>query len=248
MAHKTLVVSIHDVAPRTVSVVDQMLDRLAAMGISKCSLLVIPDYHYEGRFDKDAAFCDWLRRRVDQGHEAVLHGYYHLRKSAPQEDMMKRFWTKYYTAGEGEFFDLPYIQAEKRLQEGRQIFQNIGLSAQGFIAPAWLLGAEAQKAVKDRGFSYTVRVDGILDLKQNVRHVSRSLVYSVRARWRRMVSLGWNSLLEKLLRNRAVLRMSLHPPDFTFPRIWNHAEACLNRSKTTRQVMTYQSFVDSTRP
>lgn len=245
---KALVVSIHDVAPRTRATVDQMLKRLNDLGIRQCSLLVIPDYHHDGRFDRDAAFCDWLRDRVGEGHEAVLHGYYHLREGGHREGWAKRFWTQHYTAGEGEFFDLSRSEAARRLELGRQVFSAAGLDPSGFIAPAWLLGPEAEAAVRDAGFSYTVRIGGVTDLKHGCHHASRSLVYSVRAPWRRIASLGWNSLLDRSLRKGAFIRMSLHPPDFQYRSIWKHAEGCMIRALAGREAFTYERFVCAEKP
>ena len=40
------VVSMHDVSPLTQDVFAAMLDDLRSLGLTKCSLLVIPDHHH----------------------------------------------------------------------------------------------------------------------------------------------------------------------------------------------------------
>ena len=240
-----LVVSIHDVAPQTQDAVEQMLSCLRQLGVSRCSLLVIPDYHHKGRFDRDADFCRWLRLRREEGHETVLHGYFHQRERSSDDGCMRRLITEHYTAGEGEFYNLSRKEATERLQRGLEVFSAAGLSSSGFIAPAWLLGREAEKAVREMGFRYTVRIQGITDFAKEHFFPSRSLVYSVRALWRRKVSLIWNTFLEKRVKSREVVRFSLHPPDMRHAEIWDHAQRCIQRMLAEREPMTYESWVCS---
>ena len=42
---RTLVVSLHDVSPRTRPVFEAMLAELGTLGVARCSLLVIHDHH-----------------------------------------------------------------------------------------------------------------------------------------------------------------------------------------------------------
>ena len=64
------------------------------------SLLVIPDHHRRGHFRDYPEFCEWLRRQVAAGCEAVIHGYYHERPARAGEGWRDRFITRSYTAGE----------------------------------------------------------------------------------------------------------------------------------------------------
>src|SRR5665213_158338 len=96
----SLVLSIHDVSTVTWKRVGRMLQDLAEVGIPVTSLLVIPDHHRKGRIDADPEFSSWLKEVVAQGHEAVLHGYYHLRPEKNGENLATRLITRSYTAGE----------------------------------------------------------------------------------------------------------------------------------------------------
>lgn len=238
-----LVVSIHDVSPRTWAATKTMLDDLAKWGVARVSLLVIPDHHQQGHILKDADFCRWLVDRAAAGHEAVLHGYYHLRVRRGTEGAWNRLVTESYTAGEGEFFDLAEAEAFERVTRGRDEFRSVGLEPAGFIAPAWLLGAEATRAVARAGFQYTTRIGQVEDLVRNEAHVSQSLVYSVRAAWRRVVSLGWNSLLLRALGSRPLVRIGLHPPDWKYPAIREHARKCIARALASREAITYEDWL-----
>ena len=242
-----LVVSIHDVSTVTRGRVDEMLRDLAEEGVSVTSLLVIPDHHHRGPIDQDLGFAPWLRAQVSAGHEAVLHGYYHLRPSKDGEGMATRVITRHYTAGEGEFHDPSFTEALELLRRGKEALSACGVPFRGFIAPAWLLGHEAERAVRSEGFAYTTRICSVIDLENGLSFASRSMVYSVRAAWRRSVSLLWNEALFRGLRKAPLLRIGLHPPDWDYPSIRRHVLKCLRLAAANRKVTTYGEWLDQWR-
>ena len=233
-------VSVHDVSPLTRAVVDTMLSDLKNAGVESTSLLVVPDHHRKGPVDRDPAFLEWLRAREAEGHEIVLHGFYHLREKNG-DSLGRRLVTEHYTAGEGEFYDLAYDEARQRLARGRAMLAVFDVA--GFIAPAWLLGDEAERAVRDEGFAYTTRLGSVLDLRSGDRAESQSLVYSVRSGWRRGASLAWNSWLASRLRGNPLMRLGLHPPDWRHARIKEHALRLASEGARARQVVRYRDWV-----
>ena len=239
----SLIVSIHDLSTVTRGAVERMLEDLANVGVPVTSLLVIPDHHHKGRIDADPAFCAMLRGAVARGNEAVLHGYYHLRPAREGEGMATRLITRSYTAGEGEFYDLDRTEALGLLRKGKEALGNCGVPFTGFIAPAWLLGEEAEEAVFAEGFCYTTRVDSVIDCRETSRYPARSMVYSVRTAWRRGVSLLWNEALFHRLKNAPLLRIGLHPPDWEHEAIRRHALARVGRAARERRVTTYGRWV-----
>jgi predicted deacetylase len=247
LMNRALVVSIHDVSPLTLQKTKQILDDLKKIGCASTSLLVIPDHHRRGRISMNATFAEWLRERVASEHEPVLHGYYHLREQQAGDGIFKKMVTQSYTAGEGEFFDLSEMEARERLRLGMSEFTACGVAATGFIAPAWLLGDDAECAVRSLAFEYTTRIATVSDFKSGVVHSARSLVWSVRAAWRRVCSLAWNRLLALTLRNSPLLRVGIHPPD------WDHTairDQILNMTSTAlagRRAMTYEQWLASMR-
>ena len=115
-----LVVSIHDVSPLTREAAEKILVELEALGVSRFSLLVIPDHHCKGHVLDDPEFCQWLKRRADSGDEVVLHGYHHRRDMRARETLRDKLTTRYYTAGEGEFFDIAGADALRIISQARQ--------------------------------------------------------------------------------------------------------------------------------
>ncbi|MDX2081342.1 MAG: polysaccharide deacetylase family protein [Terrimicrobiaceae bacterium] len=242
-----LVVSIHDVSPLTRERTANILADLAAVGVRRTSLLVVPDHHRRGRISEDEPFGTWLRGQVASGHEAVLHGFFHLRERRPAEGPWERFVTGTYTAGEGEFFDLPADAARERLEAGRAELAACGVTATGFIAPAWLLGNEAESAVRAAGFDYTTRIATVSDFRSGVVHRSRSLCWSVRAAWRRVCSLGWNRLVLGRERNRPLVRIGIHPPDWDHVAIRRQILTLTRAALASREAIPYDTWLSSVR-
>ncbi len=243
LKNSALVVSIHDVSPLTLGKTEQILDDLKNIGCASTSLLVIPDHHKLGRISLNAPFAESLRERVSEGHEPVLHGYYHLREKQAADSVLKKMVTQFYTAGEGEFFDLSEAEAHERLSLGVSEFNSCGLTSAGFIAPAWLLGDEAECAVRAHGFKYTTRIATVSDFSNGNVHRARSLVWSVRAHWRRVFSLAWNYLLAITLRDAPLLRVGIHPPDWDHAAIRNQILKLTSTALAGRCAMTYQQWL-----
>ena len=258
------VVSIHDVSPLSRERVAIMLGDLTAAGVGRTSLLVIPDHHHKAAMAGNAAFCGWLQEMAAQGHEIVLHGYFHLRNKGEVTSgrfiegtkgpevplpltLRQRFTTEFYTAGEGEFYDLSENEARLRLENGLRDFAGSGFHPRGFIAPAWLLGPEAEKAVIKADFDYTTRLQNFKDLKSGRVDASQSLVWSVRAAWRRMVSLWWNAALLRRLQAAPLLRFGLHPPDWDHPTIREQILGLLRETLAGREAITYEEWLERSR-
>ena len=245
---RSLVVSIHDVCPATWKRAEQILADLKPAGVSCVSLLVVPDHHHRGPVNENPAFAEWLRDACAQGNEAVLHGYFHLRKNRATDGPLTRLITRSYTAGEGEFLDLKYSEARQLLDRGRAAVEACGVSVSGFIAPAWLLGAEAERAVCDAGFQYTTRIATVSDFRTGAVHRSRSQVWSVRAGWRWACSLAWNSLLFQKTLRHPLARIGIHPPDWEHPRIRKQILRITGKALAGRDPMTYEGWLSRMRP
>jgi len=220
-----------------------MLAQIGRAGVSKCSLLVVPDYHRTGRSLGDPAFTEWLHDLDTQGHEIVIHGFYHQRARRPGESTRQKLVSRVYTADEGEFYDLDYDEALRLIRDAQNEFVAHGFHPAGFIAPAWLISAEAERAAIDAGFRYTTTLRAVRDFASGEEIRSQSLVYSLRSGWRCRLSLLWNRMLFSCLTSNSLLRLGLHPPDIDHPRIWRQINAFLDRALDDRRPMTYQEWL-----
>lgn len=240
---RSLVVSIHDVSPQTREATERILAELAELGVRKVSLLVIPDHHHKGHLLDDPEFCTWLRGRAQRGDEVVMHGYFHRRDQKAGETFRQKLTTRYYTAGEGEFFDIAGADALRIVSQARQEFRKIGLDPQGFVAPAWLLSEGADRALQRLGIAYTTRVSGVFDYTTGVRHASQSLVWSTRSWPRRIVSRIWNAFLFRRLKSRPLLRIGIHPPDLGHRAVWQQIKALTAKALADRTAVTYLGYL-----
>jgi predicted deacetylase len=154
-----------------------------------------------------------------------------------------KFLTRFYTHYEGEFYDLDYEEALRRITNARDEFRAGGLTPRGFVAPAWLLSAEAECAARDAELEYTTRLHTVRDLRSNQGFAARSIVYSVRSNWRRTVSCVWNAALLQFLKNNLLLRLSIHPPDYSHPAVWRQILRFIDMTDETKTLTTYRDWI-----
>ena len=245
-AQKSLIVSLHDAHPGSRARIAEQVAFLAGYGITRSSILVVPEFHHGGPLLQDKDFCDAVSGWQAQGHEIVLHGYFHDRRESPPDKLATVFWTRLYTNREAEFLDLPPDTARRRLEGGRALFESLGWSATGFVAPAWLMAEGLTNLLAEMGFAYTTRVGEIIPLLPGVNRIvaSQSLCYSTRAGWRRFASALWNKHLFGRLRGTDLVRLSLHPRDLEFPLLRRQIDQIVRASlQRGFQPTTYGDYV-----
>ena len=241
---KSLVVSLHDVSPLTQTLCEEILAQLLHLGIEQTSLLVIPNHHQRAPIRENSRFRSWLTRKIEAGHEPVLHGYFHQRKKQNDDSLWGKLATEIYTAGEGEFFDLSTEEASIRVQRGLEDLAFLPRKVVGFIAPAWLLGANAEIAIRKLGFLYTTRLGWVQTFGGGADIPSQSLVWSTRARWRAVTSLAWNRCLALRLARAPLVRIGIHPPDLQHPRVWEQIRRLAAATSHRRKCVSYEKFVE----
>lgn len=226
-------VSLHDVAPSTWSRCERLLE-LADRHGSPVTLLVVPRLHGGTPVDADRAFGLAVARRVARGDEVVLHGYYHLDDAPPPQGPIDWLRRRFYTDGEGEFDAIDEATARARLADGRARLASARLCAAGFVAPAWLLGRAARRAVETEGFAYTSTRETLIRLADGLEVPAPSLVYATRSRWRRIASAGVLAVRLASLARAPLVRIALHPGDADHPRVLARWERAFARLAATR--------------
>ena len=240
---QALIVSVHDVAPATRAAAERIIAELSHHQVPVCSLLVVPNYHHRGCCMDDRDFVRWLQDLEAQGHEIVIHGYFHERPRRDGERIREKFLTRFYTNDEGEFYDLDYDEAFRRIALARDDFAKAGLRPRGFVAPAWLLGSAAERAAAAAEMEYTTRLTGVRDLRFGDNFHARTLTYSVRNGWRRVASLLWNGALARQLAGALLARVSIHPSDLDHPEIWQQILRLTDRLIEDRTATTYRDWI-----
>ncbi len=161
----SLLLSIHDVSPLTLSECEQAVALLAELGVGPSALTVLAIPQHEGRAPLDAhpPTIAFLRGLEAAGARLVMHGLTHR--------MSGRAWTPpgffrahLFARGQGEFHASDADDANRRLDEGTAILRRAGLeaAARSFVPPAWLLSPAARAVVAERGFELYELFNGII--------------------------------------------------------------------------------------
>jgi len=243
MPARRLIVSFHDLHPGSRAACDKFLETLREHGVPRATLLVVPCWHGAPPCSEDPEFAAWLRDRAAEGHEICLHAFRHV-AGAVTGNAVQRAMGRHYTAGEGEFYQMSRDDAAVRLRAGLEIItRGCGVPVWGFTAPAWLLSDGGRAALRAAGFHYTTRW-GQVELLQNGGVLPAPvLVWSTRAAWRRACSRGWVRLWGTRHRHAPVLRIAVHPADFSYPTIVTSLRAALARHRSDREPVCYRDFL-----
>jgi predicted deacetylase len=172
-----------------------------------------------------------------------LHGYFHARNPKSSDAGIVKFTNQIYTAGEGEFYDLDRPEASRRLRQGLSDLEFLERPITGFVAPAWLLGLEAEAAVRQVGFRYVTTVGSVNVFDGVHRYASRSLVWSTRSSWRQVASLAWNQSLISRLQGKALLRIGIHPTDREIAMVWSQVRSMIESALEDRRPLSYEKFI-----
>lgn len=245
MQAKALCVSIHDVAPATWA--DCVLLHHALRQVEPAlplTWLVVP--HYHGSTTSAPTMEAALTRLFAAGHELALHGYTHVDSATRRRGLRNRFVRDIYTTGEGEFADLGYDDALRRLDLGLAWFAERGWPVAGFVPPAWLASSGARRAIRQRPFAYTTSLThfyclhGASSAGQAV--WSPSLMYSARNAAGRWLSPPLDQALALALSHSPLIRLALHPADARHPSLLRHAQKLVAKLLTARVPMTKHHF------
>lgn len=241
---RLLIVSLHDIHPASWRHYRFFLDELAALGVSRTSLLAVPCWKGTAPLDGSPELVAWLREAATRGHDVCLHGFVHgverLRGGA-----VARLIGRLYTDREGEFYRLGYEDAVRRLRAGRELLARAGLEAAGFTPPAWLAGREVLRALADLGFAYTTTLGSLVLPVDGVRLRAPTLVFSSRSPWRRRASLSWVPRWARLTAGARVLRIAVHPGDLLDPEIRRTLHGLVRTAAGRRRPITYRELADA---
>ena len=234
-------VSLHDVAPATWTDCQHVIDAVREVAPVPLTLLVVPAYH--GACSAQPDFERAMSAQLEAGHELALHGYFHVDPSVPS-DVADWFRRRIYTAGEGEFCALSEAEANERLTLGARWFAANHWPLAGFVAPAWLLGSGAWRALAARAdLQYTSTLTQFVLLPEARAIDAPCLTYSVRSAWRRPTSIVWNTLLATARASAPVLRLGLHPRDAESKSVRQSWQGLLERALRDRNAVTKAEFV-----
>lgn len=238
---RRLLLSIHDVGPRSESAVDQLRDHLGRHASpDRLALLVVPNHWGEAPIRPGSPFAARLRQWADSGAEVFVHGWFH-QDSSRHRTAAARFKARHMTAGEGEFLGLDRTRARALMRDGRGLIEDItGRAVAGFVAPAWLYGRGALDALTDCKFAMAEDHWKVWSpLTGQILAESPVLTWASRSRARIASSLLAASVLPPLLRAMHVARIGVHPGDTTVPEIMASIDRAVRRLIRSHRVARY---------
>lgn len=240
-----LIVSIHDVGPRSEAAVDQLLDLLSRhVPREKVAMLAVPNHWGEAPIIAGSPFATKLRDWAQAGHEIFLHGWFH-KDQCVHESRAAQLKAKHMTAGEGEFLGLDLATATQRMRDGKALLEDVmGLPTAGFIAPAWLYGDGAMQAMAQLGFPLAEDHWKVWSPAQADRVLCRGpvITWASRSRARIASSLFAAAVLPPVLKLYPVARVAVHPGDVTVPALLRSIDMCVGKLARARQAIRYRDL------
>jgi len=231
-----MAVAVHDVHPATFPKCLRIRSWLAAQGVERATLLVIPAADRHGFADRSPALRDWLLDRVSEGDEIAQHGLCHSASRRPRG--LRGLHASLQGGSAAEFPGLDPSTTSVKVDLGLRILRDAGIEPRGFVAPAYAYTCALREALATR-FEWWAELFTIRDA-------------AARPRWAPACCLGTSTMAKRALspafaRATAwgageLLRLDVHPADFDHPRHVRALEAVLARSAGRRSV-TYDDVV-----
>jgi predicted deacetylase len=188
-ARRKLVVAVHDVSPRWAEEVRYLLDALDRLDARPRVLKVIPNEGGTHDLRADPTFARLLREEASRGSEIVLHGFTHRVAGPIRGHDSVAIRARLFAGPVAEFVTLDEDQMRRRVLQGREILQSLGLAPRGFCAPGWLAAPALPRLLHECGFAYTTTMLTLQDLRTGRRVVTPWLGY-----------MGADSTQERLIR------------------------------------------------
>ena len=237
---RTLVLSVHDVAPSTFQVSKRAVRRMEQFGVT-CSLLVVPGQWNGASLSDSPKFIDWLHECEARGHEIVQHGYTHEKLEAPS---WSRVQSAVLTRGCNEFHSLGYSIAIRRMELGLQQMANYDFAPTGFVPPGWLASEGTIQAAKDLGFAYLTTRTRFLHLAAGQSHTIPAWSHRPNSTLSFAGALWWQIGTASRVLFPNSLRLALHPGDVADKKLMDVSERCVRRLLDSGyESYTYQELI-----
>jgi predicted deacetylase len=227
-----IAVALHDVEPRSFKRCAQIRDWLALRGVDRVTLLVIPAPRLHPFDSVSPELADWLRGRRSAGDCVAQHGLRHLRTQ--RTGPLRSLHAALAGGPAAEFAGLDADASAATVDAGRAVLGAAGLSARGFVAPAYLYTPALRSALPAR-FDWWADRWTVHTPRGRLRAPALCLGSSTNLR--RRTSPALVRALARLARS-GPLRLDVHPADFDRPRHVAVIERVLDQA-AGRECATY---------
>jgi predicted deacetylase len=207
-----LIVELHDVAPPFEADIRAQLDALAAGGIERCVLNVVPNWHGAYTILDCPPLLEVLHEQHRAGSQLVLHGLEHRRRGALRGPAHLKARAVFFAHDAAEFLTLTPSEASESVRRGRQVFLEAGLPLPAtFCAPGWLLAPELTMPLAQGGINRIVGMLGVLDPVTSRRRMMPAVGHMGASPMHEAGIQLANRLLSLASMRSRVVRLYLHP-------------------------------------
>ncbi len=207
MKARSLLWSVHDVAPDSLDRCQALVDVLVAYGVPELAILIIP----AGCWSESQ--LDVLRRWECEGHLLGLHGWEH-RGIAPR-GAYHRVHSALLSRDVAEHLGRPRAELISLFRRGIRWFADAGLAPPRlYVPPAWALGAVSTGDFAGTSIRWVETLTGIRDIATRRHHILPLIGFEADTRlrsWALRASNRANALAA--LATRRPLRVAVHPND-----------------------------------
>ena len=230
-----IAVALHDLEPRSFRRCAQIREWLATRGVDRVTLLVIPAPRLHPFDSVSPELADWLRGRRSAGDCVAQHGLRHLRTQ--RSDPLRSLHAKLAGGRAAEFAGLDADASAATIDAGRAVLGAAGLSARGFVAPAYLYTPALRAALPTR-FDWWADRWAVHTPRGRLRAPALCLGSSTELRQRTSPA-----LVRALARvaARGPLRLDVHPADFDRPKHIATLERVIEQA-AGRECVTYEGL------
>jgi uncharacterized protein len=212
-ARRSLVVTLHDVAPPFEAEIRAQLAQLAAVGVQRCVLKVVPNWHGSHPISESPSLLELLRSQLAAGSELVLHGLEHRPHGPLRGNPWSRLRGTVFAPDAAEFLTLPPAAAARSVRAGFDLLEEAGLPRpSAFCAPGWLLTGDIRAALASAGIRYLIGMFSMHDLQTARRYWLPAIGYMGASPGQEAGVRLLNGIIRRtVLPRAAVAKVYLHP-------------------------------------
>lgn len=201
-----LQLSIHDVMPETLHLVDAILESLTDFAPGNTTLLVVPGRRWQ------AAQVERLLAWARAGYRLAGHGWHH--EVHHFGGLYHRLHGLLLSRRVAEHLTLDASKIHALLRRNRGWFEAVGLPAPMlYVPPAWALGAAAPRELASTGFRYLETLGSVHDLLSGHRERIPLIGFEAHNPVQAALLRRWNAANILRARRLASLRVAIHPAD-----------------------------------
>lgn len=223
LERRPALVSIHDVMPHTLPLVQQCIDVCRQQGIQAIYLLVVPGVEWSDQQLRK------LRRWSADGMILTGHGWFH--QASRISSVYHHVHAATISRNVAEHLSLDEDQIIVLMKMCYRWFRLNDLPSPAlYVPPAWALGSVSMAKVATTNFEYVETLRGVYHLPSRQWLAGPLVGYEADTLYRAAALTLWNGFNRRMAGVAGIGRIAIHPSDLNF-RLRHHLRSDLGRSR-----------------